>query len=242
MITVRGLRKQLGGQWVLDGLDFDAEQGSVTVVVGPSGSGKTTLLRCLNGLLPFDDGQITVAGQTLGAGTSPTGAAMRELRARVGLVFQGYQLFPHLDVVQNLCLAPMTVLRESRAGAERSAKLLLERVGVADKARSMPHELSGGQQQRVAIARALMMKPELLLLDEPTSALDRRSALGVIDLLGALAEQGQSLVIVTHALELARRCAQRVHVLDRGRRVEHGPAATVLGDAQHPVTRALLDD
>ena len=239
MIEVRGLTKRYGDTTVLDGLDFEAEGGAITAIVGASGSGKTTLLRCLTGLERLDAGSLRIAGERLAFDRAASGDDLMRLRRKVGLVFQGYQLFPHLSVVENLTLAPRKVLGESSSEANERAARLLEHVGVADKRDEMPHALSGGQAQRVAIARALMMKPEILLLDEPTSALDRRSALGVMGLLSTLAEEGQTLVMVTHSIDFARR-ARHIHVIAAGRRVEHGDAARVLASPEHAATKALL--
>ena len=239
MIKARGLQKRLDTAQVLDGLDFDAEAGAITAIVGASGSGKSTLLRCLTGLETLDGGSLEIAGERLTAGRAASAIDLMRLRRKVGLVFQGYQLFPHMSVLENLTLAPRKVLRESPSEANERAAALLEHVGVADKRDAMPHALSGGQAQRVAIARALMMKPEILLLDEPTSALDRRSALGVLALLATLAEEGQTLVMVTHTIDFARK-ARHIHVIAAGRRVEHGEASRVLGAPEHAATKAML--
>jgi polar amino acid transport system ATP-binding protein len=239
MIKARGLQKRLDRTQVLDGLDFDAEAGAITAIVGPSGSGKSTLLRCLTGLERLDGGTLEIAGEDLAAGRGATSADLMRLRRKVGLVFQGYQLFPHMSVLENLTLAPRKVLGESVSDAANRAGDLLEHVGVAEKRDAMPHALSGGQAQRVAIARALMMKPEILLLDEPTSALDRRSALGVLGLLATLAEEGQTMVMVTHTIDFARK-ARHIHVIATGRRVEHGEASRVLGAPQHAATKEML--
>lgn len=239
MIRARGLQKRLDRTQVLDGLDFEAEAGAITAIVGASGSGKTTLLRCLTGLERLDGGSLEIAGERLAADRTATSADLMRLRRKVGLVFQGYQLFPHMSVLANLTLAPCKVLGETTAEAEKRADTLLEHVGVADKRDAMPHALSGGQAQRVAIARALMMKPEILLLDEPTSALDRRSALGVMGLLATLAAEGQTLVMVTHSIDFARK-AQSIHVIAAGRRVEHGEAQRVLEAPEHEATMAML--
>lgn len=241
MIKARGLRKRLDHTQALDGLDFDAEDGAITAIVGPSGSGKTTLLRCLTGVESLDGGTLEIAGELLSGGQAASSAALMRLRRKVGLVFQGYQLFPHMSVLENLTLAPRKVLGEAATGAGERATRLLEHVGVTDKQSAMPHELSGGQAQRVAIARALMMKPEILLLDEPTSALDRRSALGVLGLLATLAEEGQTIVMVTHSIDFARR-ASHLHVIAAGRRVEHGAPSRVLSAPEHPATKDLLAD
>ncbi len=239
MIKARGLEKRLDGAQVLAGLDFDAEAGAITAIVGQSGAGKTTLLRCLTGLERLDGGSLEIAGEQLSAGRNATGADLMRLRRKVGLVFQGYQLFPNMSVLENLTLAPRKVLNEAAADAGKRAEILLDHVGVADKRDVMPHALSGGQAQRVAIARALMMKPEILLLDEPTSALDRRSALGVLALLALLAEEGQTLVMVTHSIEFARK-ADHIHVIAAGRRVEHGEPSRVLASPAHTATKDLL--
>jgi ABC-type polar amino acid transport system ATPase subunit len=243
MIRAEGLRRRLGGHVVLDGASLEVERGEVAVVVGASGSGKSTLLRCLNGLEAFDEGELRVGELHVPRGVHPVrdAALLRALRRRLGLVFQGYHLFPHLSVIDNLVLAPVDVLGEPADSARARARTLLERVGLAGKEDRLPKDLSGGQQQRVAIARALAMRPEALLFDEPTSALDPRAASDVLALISELAREGQTMVVVTHAIRLARRVATKVHVMEAGRVVEHGRPDEVLGSPRHEATRWLVE-
>ena len=230
IVRVRGLQKSFGTRQVLRGIDAEVARGETIAVVGPSGGGKSTLLRCLNGLTSFDAGTVEVAGLTLAPKTPPDAAALRPLRARVGLVFQGFHLFPHLTALQNTCVAPLHVKREPRDAVEEKARALLKRVGLGDRSRARPAQLSGGQQQRVAIARALAMDPELLMLDEPTSALDpemRGEVLAVLrDLSGTC-----TMLVVTHEMSFARNVASRIWVFDDGKLVEDGTPSQV---TEHP--------
>ena len=230
IVRVRGLQKSFGTRQVLRGIDAEVARGETIAVVGPSGGGKSTLLRCLNGLTSFDAGTVEVAGLTLAPKTPPDAAALRPLRARVGLVFQGFHLFPHLTALQNICVAPLHVKREPRDAVEEKARALLKRVGLGDRSRARPAQLSGGQQQRVAIARALAMDPELLMLDEPTSALDpemRGEVLAVLrDLSGTC-----TMLVVTHEMSFARNVASRIWVFDDGKLVEDGTPSQV---TEHP--------
>ena len=230
IVRVRGLQKSFGTRQVLRGIDAEVARGETIAVVGPSGGGKSTLLRCLNGLTSFDAGTVEVAGLTLAPKTPPDAAALRPLRARVGLVFQGFHLFPHLTALQNICVAPLHVRREPRDAVEEKARALLKRVGLGDRSRARPAQLSGGQQQRVAIARALAMDPELLMLDEPTSALDpemRGEVLAVLrDLSGTC-----TMLVVTHEMSFARNVASRIWVFDDGKLVEDGTPSQV---TEHP--------
>jgi polar amino acid transport system ATP-binding protein len=213
MIRIRGVHKRFGERVVLDGVEADAEPGSIVTVVGPSGCGKSTLLRCLNGLEPFERGRIEVGGFTLDGGTAPSGAELTRLRAAVGMVFQELHLFPHLSALDNVTLAPRVVRAVSKPDAERQARALLELVGLAERAAAKPSELSGGQRQRVAIARALAQGARVLLLDEPTSALDPALRSGVCQLLkdvargapvdGSAKSEPITLVVVTHDHSLA---------------------------------------
>ena len=230
IVRVRGLQKSFGTRQVLRGIDAEVARGETIAVVGPSGGGKSTLLRCLNGLTSFDAGTVEVAGLTLPPKTPRDAAALRPLRARVGLVFQGFHLFPHLTALQNICVAPLHVKREPRNAVEEKARALLKRVGLGDRSRARPAQLSGGQQQRVAIARALAMDPELLMLDEPTSALDpemRGEVLAVLrDLSGTC-----TMLVVTHEMSFARNVASRIWVFDDGKLVEDGTPSQV---TEHP--------
>jgi polar amino acid transport system ATP-binding protein len=242
LIDVRNLVKFHGSLPVLDGVSLSVSRGQVAVVVGPSGGGKSTLLRCINGLETFQGGEIQVDEIICRAG--PIGRdeerGLRTLRRRVGMVFQQFHLFPHLSVLGNVMSGPLHVLGVPRDEAEANAKSLLGRVGLLDKAGARPEDLSGGQQQRVAIARALAMRPEAILFDEPTSALDPRMAGEVLKVIAELAAAGQTMVVVTHAMEFARRVASIVHVMQTGRIVESGPPDQVFGQPRQEATRAFL--
>lgn len=216
-VRLLGVSKRFGARQVLRGIDAEVKSGAIVALVGGSGSGKTTLLRCLNGLERIDSGEIRVAGHAIGP--APSDAALTRLRADVGMVFQDYQLFPHLSVLENLCLAPQVVRRCSRAEAERRAHALLDRVGLAERHDARPAELSGGQKQRVALARALAQDIQLLLLDEPTSALDPRTRDDVVRILRELVKRAVeplTLVLVTHDLHLAETFSDEVWTLVEG--------------------------
>ncbi|MBU9499118.1 amino acid ABC transporter permease/ATP-binding protein [Burkholderia multivorans] len=245
-VTVHRVSKRFGAQRVLDDVSFVAPRGSVTVIVGPSGSGKSTLLRTINHLERVDDGIIDIDGELIGYRRD--GDVLYELKERdvlkrrsaVGMVFQTFNLFPHLTVLENLIEAPLALGTATREAAERTARALLARVGLADKADAYPRQLSGGQQQRVAIARALALRPKVLLFDEPTSALDPELVNEVLDVIKELARSGTTLVIVTHEIGFAREVADNVLFMERGRIVEAGPPAVVLDAPAHPRTRAFL--
>ncbi|MDN7861842.1 amino acid ABC transporter permease/ATP-binding protein [Burkholderia multivorans] len=245
-VTVHRVSKRFGTQRVLDDVSFVAPRGSVTVIVGPSGSGKSTLLRTINHLERVDDGIIDIDGELIGYRRD--GDVLHELKERdvlkrrsaVGMVFQTFNLFPHLTVLENLIEAPLALGTVTREAAERTARALLARVGLADKADAYPRQLSGGQQQRVAIARALALRPKVLLFDEPTSALDPELVNEVLDVIKELARSGTTLVIVTHEIGFAREVAHNVLFMERGRIVEAGPPAVVLDAPAHPRTRAFL--
>ena len=242
MIEVRDLVKSHDRLRVLDGVSLTVRRGEVAVLIGPSGGGKSTLLRCLNGLEPFQQGEVRVDDIVL---TPDAGAARRDgvlprLRRRVGMVFQQFHLFPHLRVLDNVMSGPLWVLKRPRDEAEATARLLLGRVGLADRVDAWPEQLSGGQQQRVAIARALAMKPEAILFDEPTSALDPRMAAEVLQVIADLAASGQTMVVVTHAMSFARRVAHTVHVMHDGRVAESGPPGQIFGQPGQEATRAFL--
>jgi len=241
VVMIRGLRTRLGDTEVLCGIDLAVRGGEVLAVLGPSGSGKTTLLRGLNYLTPFTDGEVEIAGQRLRPGLQERTHAgvLRAVRQRVGMVFQTFNLFPHLTALGNVIEAPQRVLGLSPDAARARGLRLLERVGLARYGGAFPHTLSGGQQQRVAIARALAMEPLVLLLDEPTSALDPRNVAEVLGVVADLAAGGQTMLIVTHEMGFARRVAHRVVVLDHGRIVEHGSPAAVLDNPQTPAAHAL---
>ncbi len=242
-VEVEGLSKTFDGRTVLDSIGIAVPRGCLTVLIGPSGCGKTTLLRCLNGLDVFDCGRVTIAGITVerpqlsGKRWEQT---IRAVRRKVGIVFQSFNLFPHLTVLDNLTLAPRTVKGESREQAETRAMELLKLVGLADKVGAYPDFLSGGQQQRVAIARALAMEPEVILYDEPTSAIDEERVDEVLDVMEALDARDMTQVVVTHEIAFAREVAEHVVFLDEGAVVEEGPPEQVLTDPLHPRTRKFL--
>jgi polar amino acid transport system ATP-binding protein len=242
VLRVRGVHTRRGDTDILRGVDLEVERGEVLAVVGPSGSGKTTLLRALNYLTPFEAGEVEVAGRLLRPGMCERAdaAALREVRLRVGMVFQSFHLFPHLTAIDNVAEAPRRVLGLSRGQARERARTLLRRVGLEDRAESLPHALSGGQQQRVAIARALAMEPVALLLDEPTSALDPRMTGEILAVVRALAAAGQTMVVVSHEIAFARQVARRVAVLVDGRIVEEGAVQDVLDHPRHAETRSFL--
>ncbi|GAA2950468.1 amino acid ABC transporter ATP-binding protein [Streptomyces flavovirens] len=246
MVEIRSVHKSFGSLHVLRGIDLTVRTGEVTVVLGPSGSGKSTLLRTINHLEKVDRGWVGVDGTPVGYRRS--GDKLYELRERevlrrrtqIGFVFQNFNLFPHLTVLDNLVEAPTAALGRPRKEAVASALALLARVGLADKAQAYPKQLSGGQQQRVAIARALALEPKLLLFDEPTSALDPELVGEVLDVIKDLAHQGTTMIVVTHEIGFAREIADTVVFMDEGRIVEQGPPAEVL---DHPVqerTRAFF--
>lgn len=219
VLTVENLVKSYGEGNVLDNLSFAVMPGEVVVIVGPSGCGKSTLLRCINGLEPVQGGRVRLGGETVAYG----GKNLAALRQRIGMVFQSYELFPHLTVRDNITLAPVKVQRRPKAEAQREAEALLSRVGLSQKAGSYPRELSGGQKQRVAIVRALAMHPEILLFDEVTAALDPEMVREVLDVMLGLARQGRTMIIVTHEMQFARAIANRVLFLDGGHIVEQAP-------------------
>jgi polar amino acid transport system ATP-binding protein len=253
LLRVRGLRKSFGSHTVLHEVDLDVPRGSVTVVLGPSGSGKSTLLRCINHLEKPDAGFVELDGEIIGYRPVATADGrlkrLRELRsreitrqrARIGMVFQQFNLFPHLTVLENLVEAPLALRQVTRQAATASARRLLERVGLAGREQAYPKQLSGGQQQRVAIARALALQPELLLFDEPTSALDPELVGEVLRVVKDLALGGMSMIVVTHEIGFAREVADTVVFIDGGRVLESGPPAEVLHSASHERTRAFLE-
>ncbi len=241
MITLTSLRKTYGTRTILDGIDTSFEAGRVVALVGPSGGGKSTLLRCLNGLERFDDGSIRVGADTVVPGESRANArALASIRRRLGMVFQQWNLFPHRTALGNVIEGPVHVLGLSKAEAIDRARPLLERVGLGHRLDAYPAEMSGGEQQRVAIARALAMKPEALLLDEPTSALDPERVGEVLAVLRGLAEDGLTMLVVTHEIAFARQVAHRTVVLSGGQIIEDGPPDEVLERPRHEATRAFL--
>jgi len=236
MVSLRGVQKHFGALHVLRDVDLDVAAGEVVVVIGPSGSGKSTLCRTINRLEPVDSGEVRVDGVLVPA----EGAALARLRADVGMVFQSFDLFAHKTVLENVCLAPVMVRKTPRAQARREAMALLERVGIADKAGHVPAQLSGGQQQRAAIARALAMQPKVMLFDEPTSALDPEMVAEVLAVMTALADEGMTMVVVTHEMGFARRAADRVVFMDAGRIVEVAPPEEFFAGGGSERTRSFL--
>jgi ABC-type polar amino acid transport system ATPase subunit len=243
-VTVRSLVKRYAEGVILDGVSLTVTRGEVCGIIGPSGGGKTTFLRCLNGLEDFQSGEVDVGGVTLMAGLPPGERQSRltRVRRRVGMVFQQFNLFPHRTALENVIEAPVHVLGMPREKAIDEATQLLERVGLGDKLNHMPDMLSGGQQQRVAIARALAMRPEVMLFDEPTSALDPRMAAEVERVIVSVAASGQTMIVVTHSLRLARRTAQTLHVFEAGRVLESGPAEQIFANPREEATRRFLDE
>jgi glutamate transport system ATP-binding protein len=218
LVELAGVRKSFGDNLVLDDIDLRIDRGSAVVVAGPSGSGKSTMLRCINGLEPIDEGTIRFDGRPVAS----TGREIYGIRAQIGMVFQQFNLFPHMTVLQNITLAPLEVGDAGRERAERRARELLERVGIPEKADDYPADLSGGQQQRVAIARAMAVEPKLMLFDEPTSALDPEMIREVLDVMRDLAREGMTMIVVTHEMGFAREVCDRVVFIDEGRIVEEG--------------------
>ena len=246
MIAFHDVWKRFGSLDVLKGIDFDVPAGSVTCLIGPSGSGKSTLLRCVNHLEQIDAGRIEVEGDLIGYREKD--GRLHEIserdaakpRADVGMVFQSFNLFPHRTVLANITEAPVKVKGESKAEAEAYARELLDQVGLADKADAWPVQLSGGQQQRVAIARALAMRPKLMLFDEPTSALDPELVGEVLAVMRRLADDGMTMLVVTHEMGFAREVADQVAFMADGRIVEHGPGREVISNPKEERTRAFL--
>jgi len=241
MIQIQGLRKAYGEHEVLCGIDFAVRPSQVVVVIGPSGSGKSTLLRCCNGLEIAQKGVIKICGETLlDHGRLLPEAQLNRLRMRVGMVFQSFNLFPHLCVLDNVAVAPRTLLGMTRSEAERQARELLDKVGLAPKASAMPASLSGGQKQRVAIARALAMQPQVMLFDEPTSALDPELVGEVLQVMKLLAKEGMTMMVVTHEMGFAREVADEVVVMDGGVIVESGSPELIFSQPREARTRAFL--
>lgn len=236
MISVKDLHKSFGGVTVLDGISTQVERGDVVCIIGPSGSGKSTFLRCLNRLETPDSGQILLDGVDL---TDPRTDLDRQ-RMKMGMVFQQFNLFPHMTVLKNLTLAPMLLKKESQQTVEARAMALLERVGLADRAGEYPSRLSGGQKQRIAIVRALCMEPEVLLFDEPTSALDPEMVGEVLDVMKELAQSGMTMVVVTHEMGFAREVASRVLFMDQGVIMEENRPGALFENPQSPRLRSFL--
>ncbi|MGB9687766.1 amino acid ABC transporter ATP-binding protein [Thermogutta sp.] len=241
-VQVEGLWKRFGHRVVLRNVTFRVARGETVAIIGPSGAGKSTLLRCLNGLCPFDAGIVRVGPHVLRPGKRPAPfATLRLVRQRLGMIFQDFQLFPHLTALENIIEAPIHVNRISRKEAEKRALALLTRVGMGDRGDAYPRELSGGQKQRVAIARALAMEPFGLLCDEITSALDPELKAEVLAVLEDLRREGMTLILVTHELAFAQRVADRVIVLADGEIIEDGPPHQVFAAPEHPRTSRFLE-
>ena len=236
MIYVKDLAKSFGDNHVIKNINMHITPGEKVVIVGPSGSGKSTFLRCLNLLEQPTDGTITFDGQEI---TAP-GVDVNKIRRRMGMVFQHFNLFPHLTVKQNITLAPVNLKLQTQAEADEKAMRLLERIGLADKADAYPNKLSGGQKQRIAIVRALAMEPEVMLFDEPTSALDPEMVGEVLDLIRELAREGMTMVIVTHEMGFAQKVGTRVLFMDGGQILEQGPPQQLFTAPRHPRTQDFL--
>jgi ABC-type polar amino acid transport system ATPase subunit len=236
VIKLEGIHKSFGDNVVLDGIDLSVEAGETLVVIGPSGSGKSTLLRCINLLEPIDSGRVFLEGEELTA----RGAKVAQVRQKIGIVFQQFNLFPHLRVIDNLTLGARRVKKMPKKEAEARALDLLARVGLPEKAREYPHQLSGGQQQRVAIARALVMEPHVMLFDEVTSALDPELVGEVLVVMRDLAQSGMTMVVVTHEMQFAREVGDRLVFMDEGHIVEQGVPKQVLDNPQQERTKRFL--
>ncbi len=236
-INVMNLKKSFGNNEVLKGIDLEIAEGEVVCIIGPSGSGKSTLLRCLNKLEDVTDGHVLIDGQDITEKTTD----INKVREEIGMVFQHFNLFPHLSVMDNITLAPVELKRETKEAAKAKALELLETVGLSEKADAFPSSLSGGQKQRVAIARALAMNPEIMLFDEPTSALDPEMVGDVLEVMKKLAKKGMTMVVVTHEMGFAREVGHRVIFMDGGYIVEEGTPEEVFGNPQNPRTQDFLN-
>ena len=241
MVRIRGLRKSFGNHVVLNGIDFDVLPSQVVVVIGPSGSGKSTFLRCCNGLEQPEGGTVEICGRTLVQdGRMLPESDLNALREEVGMVFQSFNLFPHLSVLDNVTLGPRKLRGLPRKDADERAQALLAKVGLAHKANAMPASLSGGQKQRVAIARALAMEPRVMLFDEPTSALDPELVGEVLQVMKLLASEGMTMMVVTHEMDFAREVGDVVVVMDGGGIIEAGEPATIFTNPTQERTRSFL--
>ncbi len=236
MIEIKNVSKWYGDFQVLSGINETIDRGQTVVICGPSGSGKSTLLRCINGLEPYQKGEITVEGISL----SDPKTNLYKLRRKIGMVFQKFELYPHMTVLHNITLAPMKVLKKSKKEAEKRAIALLERVGIPEKAMEYPANLSGGQQQRVAIARSLAMDPSCMLFDEPTSALDPEMIKEVLDVMIDLAKEGMTMIVVTHEMGFAREVANEIIFIDEGKIVERGTDESFFANPKSERTKAFL--
>ena len=240
LLTARDVRKAFGDHVVLKDISFDVPAGTVTAVIGPSGSGKTTVLRTLNALDQADAGVITIGDVSVDFATTPDRGTLARFRAQSGMVFQSHNLFPHMTVLQNIVEGPVVVQRRPKAEAREDAVALLAQVGLAEKADQYPYQLSGGQQQRVGIARALALRPKLMLFDEPTSALDPELVGEVLSVIKDLAQQGWTMVVVTHEIRFAQQVADQVLFIDGGVVLESGPPSQVLTEPTEARTRQFL--
>jgi len=236
MIEIKNVSKWYGDFQVLNGINETIDRGQTVVICGPSGSGKSTLLRCINGLEPYQKGEIIVEGTSL----SDPKTNLYKLRRKIGMVFQKFELYPHMTVLHNITLAPMKVLKKSKKEAEKRAIALLERVGIPEKAMEYPANLSGGQQQRVAIARSLAMDPSCMLFDEPTSALDPEMIKEVLDVMIDLAKEGMTMIVVTHEMGFAREVANEIIFIDEGKIVERGTDESFFANPKSERTKAFL--
>ena len=241
LLQLDAVHKRFGTHDVLLDIDLTLHAGEVMAIIGPSGSGKSTLLRCINQLEPPTSGRVTLAGVTIEAGRQPARKDLLQLRRAVGMVFQSFNLFPHLTVLRNICLAQERTMGRSRQEAETVAMKLLRRVGLEDKAQQYPARCSGGQQQRIAIARALALEPQLMLFDEPTSALDPELGLEVLAVMRELAEGGMTMIVVTHEMHFAESVSNRVVVMADGRIIEEGPSETVMRNPQNARAQRFLN-
>ncbi len=237
MIQIKGVSKWFGDFQVLKDITEEIKQGQTVVVCGPSGSGKSTLLRCINGLEPFQQGEIIVDGVSV----SDPATNLYKLRTEIGMVFQRFELYPHMTAIQNITLAPMKARSKPRKEAEAKAMELLQRVGIPDKAREYPANLSGGQQQRVAIARSLAMEPKIMMFDEPTSALDPEMIKEVLDVMIALSKGGMTMIVVTHEMGFAREVSDEIIFMDEGMIIERGTDISFFQNPKNPRTKEFLD-
>lgn len=235
-VSLKDVHKSFGSFEVIKGVSMDIHKGEVICIIGPSGSGKSTLLRCINALVPINEGSIDVCGIEV----NDPDLDELALRRHIGMVFQSYNLFPHRNALQNVMMAPVHVLGENKAEVEKRARILLEKVRLSEKADAYPGELSGGQQQRVAIARSLAMRPEVMMFDEVTAALDPETVKEVLRTIRDLAEDGMTCVLVTHEMAFAREIADHVYFTDRGVIVEHGPPSELFSNPQDPRTQDFL--
>lgn len=235
MITIKDLHKSYGSNDILRGIDLHIKKSEVVVVIGPSGSGKSTLLRCVNYLEVPTSGSISINGEQITRKTN-----INNIRAEVGMVFQHFNLFPHMTVLENITVAPINVRKKSKEEAEKKAMELLVRVGLSDKAKAYPDQLSGGQQQRVAIARALAMEPHVMLFDEPTSALDPEMVNEVLDVMRDLAQSGMTMMCVTHEMGFAKQVSDRVLFVDQGKILEDASPEEIFSNPKHDRTKEFL--